>query len=417
MIGAAGLSAGCRPARPPEPPKAAAFADCQTSPTEAIEPWRTVVPVWVRNPDWNQKPTTFEPWTFEGQPDKQLRYDASRLPPQQHDLLDMAYGCLRADAQSRQKDQASLGCQAFVHAAYCSGSRNDIHKTGGGLFWAWHRAFLFFHERLLRWVLQHRCNVDLATANTLRVPYWKPSRDFGIFNTGQLYHCRTAGTAKLPELSRDAMMTTDLNTAGNYTLDWHNQVHGWVHGDFSPAATTGLDPMFYAFHSYVDALWEWSHVKGQLSLGQAWAVFYDPYRDDPSSGDINKGWVLLNLQDFADTDRLGYEYQPLDSDPFTDQTGLILTNIKLPRSDGPEYALSMRRRAVGAKVIGDNQEQVIDTIYVFGHNHGTYEFKRVFLEQATVDEVLRGDTWEFVVRPLQGPGEEVVPRPNVLPAR
>jgi hypothetical protein len=234
-----------------------------------------------------------------------LRDDSAKLDPDKAGLLEKAYGYLRTNSPSPQK--ASLGCQAFIHAAYSAeGGRYQIHDTTGGLSWAWHRAYLYFHERLLQWVIEKK--LGERNAKDFRVPYWRPASDFGIYSKGNLSQGRTS-TGAPPPLSAECLTDKDLDAAATVTWTWHDMVHDWLQGDIHGMTTCGLDPMFYAFHSYVDGIWESSAVKGKLQIGDTLAVFYDAYSDD-SSSDKNAGWVLVNLKDFAQADRLGYRYEP-----------------------------------------------------------------------------------------------------------
>src|SRR5207302_7904777 len=77
--------------------------------------------------------------------------------------LRLAYQKLRELTQSAPNDPRGLMQQANVHCFQCGGNPqgNDIHQSW--LFFPWHRAYLYYHERILG---------KLINDPTFRLPYW-----------------------------------------------------------------------------------------------------------------------------------------------------------------------------------------------------------------------------------------------------
>src|SRR5437868_5340320 len=90
-----------------------------------------------------------------------VRRSAFELDANAVTKLKLAYSKLRALTKSNPKDPRGWMQQASVHCYNCSGGDIEIHN--GWWFFPWHRAYLYFHERIL---------AKLADDPNLTLPYW-----------------------------------------------------------------------------------------------------------------------------------------------------------------------------------------------------------------------------------------------------
>lgn len=142
-------------------------------------------------------------------------------------------------------------------------SWNTCHRAGEGLFFfAWHRMYLYFFERILR----HK-----SGRADLTLPYWNyltdpvlpaPYRENSPGNP--LYMTRNAainGGGALP-----ASIITAFNNSlalipyytfqSNLNSGPHGSVHTTVNGAMAVVNTAAVDPVFWLHHSEIDRLWE-----------------------------------------------------------------------------------------------------------------------------------------------------------------
>jgi hypothetical protein len=185
-------------------------------------------------------------------------------------------------------------------------------------FFGWHRMYLYYFERVLRWA---------ANDDTLRLPYWDytdlaqeaiptafqdiasvlydPKRQPNINN----------GSATLDSNAtnvNDALKEPDYHTYENIIQDG---VHGFVHcavGPTCPVAhmgdvpVAGNDPVFYHHHANIDRLWAcWQ---------QAHVTTSGPWQDQMFSFvDETGALVTRPVKDFLDSTTLGYVYDNVTS--------------------------------------------------------------------------------------------------------
>jgi hypothetical protein len=325
--------------------------------------------------------------------------------------LNDAYAALSEDLpDGKQKIKLSLGLQAMIHRQYCGHSSLGVHNWENGLFFAWHRAYLYFHEKLIQWTLKTRCGVSEVEANMFRLPYWAPGTDFGVYGEpGRmgLFRARGPSNSNAPKLTENDCMQTDLEAFGKRVIAFHGNVHNWLCGDFSNPSSSGFDPLFYAFHAYVDLLWESSGTTGQFNLRynpstlkhDPWyGVFFDATKPDvPGINPGQQGWTQVDLIDFNDPTMWGYRY---DATPTCDPNtpALEFSDVPMPDSDIQDFRLVVRRRGnLITKFMGDDEKQIAE-IHPFGHVPKVYPFVRA---QMNVDEARKyADTssWEFLTR-------------------
>jgi hypothetical protein len=172
-------------------------------------------------------------------------------------------------------DQSPPDSTAQAIWATCQHSRSNAQALN---FFGWHRIYLYYFERVLRWA---------ASDDTLRLPYWDytdpaqealpaefqnqastlydPRRDPGM-NTG-------ASTLDSNSTDEDGLL---LHEADFFTfegqLEGGGGIHSYIHctvGSDCPVAHMGdvpvaaNDPIFYLHHANIDRLWAcWQHLHG-----------------------------------------------------------------------------------------------------------------------------------------------------------
>ena len=231
------------------------------------------------------------------------------------DLEDPAHaaqaGRLR-DAISRMKalprnDVISWERQAAQPCAVSSGmNAASLHYSGR--FLPWHRAYLYFFERILR---------RLAGDDDLRLVYWDwetlANRGVpGIYaEAGQSLYLehrdyRGVDMKDIDVLAMLAVPTYELfggGAAGNpgaVVSGPHANVHNAFGGVMSDLPGSAHDPVFHAHHANIDRLWSsWGRAgHSNPDFGQDRVYFYDETR--------KLRYILLN--DLRDESRLGYQY-------------------------------------------------------------------------------------------------------------
>jgi hypothetical protein len=182
-------------------------------------------------------------------------------------------------------------------------------------FFGWHRMYLYYFERVLRWA---------ANDPTLTLPYWdytNPAEtalpDAFQDPKSPLYDWRRSealneGLATLnPQVTDiDGPLTTDTNFL-QYEGDIEGGVHGNVHcsvGQTCPIALMGLvgvaanDPIFYEHHANIDRMWScWQHAHPKEAPGD-WQNQQFTFVDERGTK------VTRPVKDFLDTKALGYVY-------------------------------------------------------------------------------------------------------------
>jgi hypothetical protein len=182
-------------------------------------------------------------------------------------------------------------------------------------FFGWHRMYLYYFERVLRWA---------ANDPTLTLPYWDytdPAQtalpDPYQNPNSPLYEWRRSealneGLASLnPQITDiDGPLTTDTNFL-QYEGDIERGVHGNVHcsvGQTCPIPVMGLvgvaanDPIFYSHHANIDRMWScWQHTHPNEQPGD-W--------QNQEFSFVNEDGALVKkpVKDFLNTRVLDYMY-------------------------------------------------------------------------------------------------------------
>jgi len=206
------------------------------------------------------------------------RRPASTLSGSEITKLKDAYHAMRALDTSDPNDPRGFQRQANIHCFMCSQVSASEVVHGSWKFFTWHRAYLYFHERILG---------KLIGDMNFRLPYWDwdvashrrlPSAYTSPNDATNPLWNSTRGMSPTDELPDedvgDDVMNAALEAAtfaefgGTSTDNGIPEVtpHGSVHvdvggccGDMSAFETAGRDPVFYAHHSNVDKMWsDWN---------------------------------------------------------------------------------------------------------------------------------------------------------------
>ena len=216
-------------------------------------------------------------------------------------------------------------------------------------FFGWHRMYLYYFERVLRWA---------ANDPTLTLPYWDytnpaqtPLPDAFQDPKSPLYDWRRSealneGLAALNPLVTDidGPLSTDKIFL-QYEGDIERGVHGNVHcsvGQTCPIALMGLvgvaanDPIFYEHHANIDRMWScWQHAHPNEQPG-------DWQNQEFSFVDETGAKITRQVKDFLNTQALGYVY-----DNENKCTRIPPTQIAVAQAGAPEQALAALVRTAG----------------------------------------------------------------------
>jgi len=250
--------------------------------------------------------------------------------------LRTAYKCM---SQMPPEDPRSMAFQAWLHQYFCCSHRHggnrafpgagpDIHSTSD--FLPWHRAFLFFHERIIQGVSGRR---------DFRLPVWDWESPRQGYQAPWPYDsmplpsmpCKCSPRSEtVPSVmeiclkewlwsrSFDEFMGPQgpaLPAAGAKpgcaTVGPHSGIHLSLGGYMGQVPVAAIDPVFYAHHANIDRYWEhWRcHYKGKPGFTEHWPAsseyyFYDGFRPRQTPR-----LVRVTPFDLLDLDALGYSYQ------------------------------------------------------------------------------------------------------------
>ncbi len=252
------------------------------------------------------------------------RRPASTLTSAEIIKLRAAYKAMRDLDTSDPNDPRGFQRQANIHCWMCSEAAASQWVHGSWKFFAWHRAYLYYHERILG---------KLIGDMDFRLPYWDwdvashrkmPSAYTNPGNAANSLWNSTremSATDELPDedVGEDVMeasMTADTfeefgGTASDNGIPEgvpHGSVHVDVDGDMGTFETAGKDPLFYAHHSNVDKMWsDWNQGSSSHTnptdaafLNLTWN-FYDE----------NKVWRSIKASDVLNHEnQLRYVYGP-----------------------------------------------------------------------------------------------------------
>jgi polyphenol oxidase len=265
-----------------------------------------------------------------------VRKSAFDLTAIEVDRLRQAFAALRKLSEDDPNDPRGWLQQANVHCWNCSGGGASVENIHGTYwFLPWHRAYLYFFEKILGNLIG---DPDLALPywdwdtrghDVMPPPYVAPS-DGGnsLFDAyrgaapGQAMPASAASPEEIESLlslrSGASFMGGPVGSRQEGEIEFrvHNRVHQWVTDptgqascgvqDMGIFSTAAQDPIFFAHHANVDRLWEiWRARGGEQQLPadaefrqRTW-TFYDE----------NKRWVSISMDQILDkAGSLHYEY-------------------------------------------------------------------------------------------------------------
>lgn len=236
-------------------------------------------------------------------------------------------------------------------------------EHGKDLFLVWHRAELYYFEKLLQGTdpdgilsdSRDPAQVGPSTKH-VTVPYWNWTRPPSgnrfpkVFEKGDspLFHNGRNTTVVAPE---DYHYTSPYLIAyqiyflgwpqfagyvrgqyggyGDFEVEAHNNMHSdYIGGDMAESSTAALDPIFYSFHAYIDLIYErWIEEHGIDSItsqnthlrGTQPSSVTDPEGFPDSVDAASMGPPLL----YFDTRILGYTYEIKEEDAFVPKDKLL----------------------------------------------------------------------------------------------
>ncbi|HEX8527385.1 tyrosinase family protein [Allosphingosinicella sp.] len=140
-------------------------------------------------------------------------------------------------------------------------SWNTCH-TNSSFFWAWHRMYLYWFERIVR---------KQAGMHDWAIPYWNWANPaeraipapFRVTSDAQLFDA-----SRNPTLNGGGLLSASLGTAVNNAMTAltysnaqssvngpHGTVHMTVTGNMCCFSSAARDPIFWVHHAQVDRLW------------------------------------------------------------------------------------------------------------------------------------------------------------------
>jgi polyphenol oxidase len=217
--------------------------------------------------------------------------------------LRAAYAAMRALPRN---DPRSWLRQADFHASYCrqcDAGTAQVH--GSWSFLPWHRAFLYYHERILgalsgnldgfrlpcwEWESRRAFPQSYIVPANAGNALWDAKRN-GLMLSGYPLPASDATGDRIALLEGIADFLTfggGPATGGAFEIDPHNAMHvdigmqepPWT--DMGNLGYSARDPLFYAHHANIDKLWSRWNALGRLNPAQAqfltmrW-TFYDEY--------------------------------------------------------------------------------------------------------------------------------------------
>jgi hypothetical protein len=213
-------------------------------------------------------------------------------------------------------DLGGLIGQAWLHSVYCAGyGVANIHYTSA--FLPWHRAFTYFHERLLQRALHD---------DSFRLPVWDWETDPKIpwiyrnwlkIPGVDCKYCRAERVDGIDQTTlRNWLLAKNFTDfgggrygpSGNAADCVHSLVHCEVGGYMPDFRVAAMDPIFYVHHTNVDRYWcAWAkHYGDSGAYKPGWPtdpfVFYD----------VDQGLVCVHADQLLNTKDWGYEYKPPD---------------------------------------------------------------------------------------------------------
>ncbi len=288
-----------------------------------------------------------------------VRKSAFELTAAEIERLRRAYKALRDLSVSNPNDPRGWLQQSYMHCWHCGGGINGkagVQVHFGWHFEPWHRAYLYFHERILAKLIGDDSftlpywDWDSRGRQQMPPPYCLPNVAYDPQTApdgNTLVDARRGATPGLVMtdnvLSADSLSKVMGSPSSNLYLGYrtptdpktptsgmgameggpHNMVHGWtgqpsmedLNGvpDMGVLATAARDPIFFSHHNNIDRLWGvW------LGLSPLHRNFTDPewLSQRWDFCDENGIWTSISIQDVLDTEAsLKYRFDAPNQPP------------------------------------------------------------------------------------------------------
>jgi polyphenol oxidase len=239
-----------------------------------------------------------------------LRKSINALTPAELTKLQSAYTALRALPAT---DKRTWVLQADMHALFCDScttSPTDIH--GSWNFFPWHRAYLYYYERILGslagdinhfrlpywdWENIRTLPASYRSPGSAANPLWDGTRNAGMAGGGNL-PVADGTTARINTLN----LLTDFASFGGNSFSagaMENNPHGTIHMDVGQSAFpfhdmgnlgyAARDPLFFAHHCNIDKLWSgWNDLAGGGGLPP------NAYKNPTDAAFLNARWSFYD---------------------------------------------------------------------------------------------------------------------------
>jgi Common central domain of tyrosinase/Polyphenol oxidase middle domain len=231
-------------------------------------------------------------------------------------------------------------------------------------FFGWHRMYLYYFERVLRWA---------AGDNTLRLPYWDytdPNQELLPTEfrdkTSALYDSRrdpglNTGTSKLNSNSTNPDSFLQNPDYFSFESAIENRIHGYVHctvGPRCPVAYMGdvpvaaNDPVFYSHHANIDRLWDCWQNAHSLPAG-TW--------QDQQFSFVDETGALQSqpVKNFLKSAPLGYVYDNVASCPRAGAAH-ISANVAVEQATAEGKQLQKTTLATSNHIAIDHPQTTVD---------------------------------------------------------
>lgn len=288
-----------------------------------------------------------------------VRKSAFELTTAEIDRLRRAYKALRDLSLSNPNDPRGWLQQSYLHCWHCGGGtdgKSGVQVHFGWHFEPWHRAYLYFHERILAKLINDDSfalpywDWDSQARQQMPPPYCLPNVAYDLQKPSEgnpLVDARRGATPGLrmtdQVLSPDSLSkvmssprsdlylgyrtptdpTTPTSGMGAMEGGPHNMVHGWtgqpsmedLNGipDMGVLATAARDPIFFSHHNNIDRLWGvW------LGLSPLHRNFTEPewLSQRWDFCDENGVWTSIAIQDVLDAESsLKYRFDAPNQPP------------------------------------------------------------------------------------------------------
>ncbi len=210
--------------------------------------------------------------------------------------------------------------QAAIHGTTMNDnlpSWNTCHKSGEtDFFFAWHRMYLYFFERILRaksgranltlpyWDYQTNAVLPPAYRENSPVnPLYDATRNSTINNGGSLPTSINTGFNNSMAIIPFYSFQSDLNGGP------HGAVHNTISGNMAFVTTAAQDPVFWLHHANVDRLWEkWLGMcNGRANpTDNTWLTKTYTFFDENGNAVTLSGSLIVEV-----ANQLRYRYQDL----------------------------------------------------------------------------------------------------------